>query len=282
MQAMQLTLVSVVLGGLLASCSGAGDAATPASRGRVVDSSAGTVALGLDAAVGYRASGAGAAAITGTVSVAAPSVDSVVPVRRDTALCGDSARVVEVATRDGALANVLVWVDGIASGKPLPDVRRHTLTIERCRIDPRILTAVTGSTINVFSGDPVTHDLRFYREGATDPVTYARLMDNGQVVPSELLAASPGIVEARCTMHPWVRGYIAVFEHPYFAVTDEQGAFRIDGLPAGTYGVKVWHESMSHPVEHRVVVGDGGVGRLDVRAKLGVERESERAERVRE
>lgn len=277
MQAMRLTLVSVVLGGLLASCSGAGDAAMPGSRGREVDSSAGTVALGLDAAVGYRPAGAGAAAITGTVSVAVPSADSVVPVRRDTALCGDSARVVEVAMRDGALANVLVWVDGIPSGKALPDVRRHTLTIERCRIDPRILPTVTGSTINVFSRDPVTHDLRFYREGATDPVTYARLMDNGQVVPSDQLAAAPGIVEARCTMHPWVRGYVAVFEHPYFAVTDEQGAFRIDGLPAGTYGVKVWHESMPQPLQHRIVVGDGGIGRLDVSVELDVDRrESER------
>ena len=45
--------------------------------------------------------------------------------------------------------------------------------------------------------------------------------------------------------------------------------FKIDGLPAGTYNVKVWHERLAKPVEQRVVVGPGGVGELDVSLALG-------------
>jgi hypothetical protein len=96
-----------------------------------------------------------------------------------------------------------------------------------------------------------------------------RTVDAGQVVPSEKIAGAPGIVEVRCPEHPWARAYIAVFDHPYFAVTDERGAFKIDSLPAGTYTVKVWHEGIDKPVEQRVVIQPGGVGRLDVALALG-------------
>jgi hypothetical protein len=159
-------------------------------------------------------------------------------------------------------------VDGVTSGKPLPDVRRETLTIEKCRFEPRVMAVVTGSTINVFSRDRVAHGPRFYREGAAQPIEEINTVDAGQVVPSEKIAREPGIIEVRCSEHPFARAYIAVFDHPYFAVSDEQGAFKIDGLPAGTYNVKVWQERLGQPVEQRVVVGAGGVGQLDVALAL--------------
>ena len=87
-------------------------------------------------------------------------------------------------------------------------------------------------------------------------------------MPSEKIAAQPGIVEVRCAEHPFARAYIAVFDHPYFAITDDQGSFRIDGLPAGTYNVKIWHERLAKPVEQRVVVGANGSARLDATLAL--------------
>jgi hypothetical protein len=43
-------------------------------------------------------------------------------------------------------------------------------------------------------------------------------------------------------VHPWMRGYIAVFKHPYFAVTSKDGTLNISGLPPGTYPINAWHE----------------------------------------
>lgn len=268
MHAMRLTITAAMFAAILPSCSGSGDAATPnGTTGRVVDSSDGTVALGLDEPTTYRPAAAGPASLAGTVSVQGAPADSLIAVRRDTRTCGDTVRMLDVGGA-GTLSNALVWVEGITSGKPLPDVRRQTLTIEKCRLEPRVLAIVAGATINVLSRDPVVHDLRFFREGSGDAIAYVHTVDDGQVVPTERVAGKPGIVETRCTMHPWVRGYVAVFEHPYFAVTDDKGAFKIDGLPAGTYGVKVWHQGMDAPVEQRVVVGDSGTGRLDVAVAL--------------
>lgn len=234
-------------------------------RGRIVESSAGTVELGIRER-GYTAGVVRApSTLSGTIAASATRSDSMIAVARDPAVCGDSAAVREIAMNGSALGNALVWVVGVPSGKALPETRRTTLTIEGCRIDPRVTAVVAGSTINVFSRDRAGHTVRFYREGNGTPVARIMTMDAGQVVPSEAIAEEPGIVEARCEKHPWVRGYVAVFEHPYFAITDEDGAFTIDSLPPGTYTVKIWHESLAAPLERRVVIGAGGAGRLDVR-----------------
>ncbi|HEU4994329.1 MAG TPA: carboxypeptidase regulatory-like domain-containing protein [Gemmatimonadaceae bacterium] len=249
------------------------DAAVPFKRRAVKDSASGTVALGIEPSR-YRPNGAavngGAGSIGGTIALRGGVVlqDSVVAVGRDAKLCGDSAVVSEVASNGSTLANALVWVDSIATGKPLPEIRRETLTIERCRFAPRIMAVVRGSTVNVFSRDQVAHSPVFYREGNGQPVDQMHTVDDGQVIPSEKIARQSGFIEARCKLHPFARAYIAVFDHPYFAITDANGQFTIDGLPPGTYNVRVWHERLEKPVVQRVVVGPGGTARLDASLAL--------------
>lgn len=247
-------LRAALLSSLLA-CGGSGQSA---GNGRVTDSAAGTVALGLDETTRYReVAVASATPLRGVVALGA--VDTTQrPLART---CQDST---------GATAGVsaglraLVWVDGITSGKPLPELRRERIVIQDCQFSPRLMATTSGSTVNVFSADPVVHETRFYRENQGEPVAHLLTVDEGQVIPSERIAAEPGIVEARCTRHPWVRGFVAVFEHPYFAITDDAGAFTIDSLAPGTYTVKVWREGMTAPAEHRVVVGPGGAGQVQL------------------
>jgi len=252
----------------LAACGGKGEAAVPAGKQRIVDSSGGTVALGIDDKRPYRPSSAGAGSIAGKLTLQGEPRDSVVAVANDPKVCGDSAAVHQTVTDGTSLGNVLVWIDGIDAGKPLPDVRRETLTIEHCRFEPRILAVTAKTTINVFSRDHATHQMDFYREGADEPIEHIRTVDEGAVVPSEKIASVPGIVEIRCKEHGFARGYVAVFDHPYFAVTDESGAFKIEGLPPGTYTVKIWHERLAQPMTQRVVVQPSGESRLDTSVAL--------------
>lgn len=246
---------------LLPACSDDGQAAeVGGGRGRVEGVVGGTVALGIKD-LNYRPMAVGTtASLTGIVSLDSMARDSIVVVTRGINVCGDSAVVTEASA-----ANALVWIDGITAGKPLPGIRRGEIAIERCRFTPRMLAVRSGTTINVKSRDPIVLTSRFYHEGAAEPLAEIHTVDAGQVVPSEKIASSPGIVEIRTPQQPWMRGYIAVFAHPYFAVADESGQFTIDSLPPGTYTVKVWHEKLETPMEQRVVVGNGGTARLELR-----------------
>ncbi|MEX2152570.1 MAG: carboxypeptidase-like regulatory domain-containing protein [Gemmatimonadaceae bacterium] len=270
MQATKSKLVGAfLLLGPLAACTG--ESAVPrGANGEVVDSSAGTVVLGIRGVGTYRPAVLGATgSLAGSISrEGTPPDDSTVAVNGDSQLCGDSASVTRTSSNGGALGNVLVWIVGVTAGKSPPEVRRETLTIEDCVFEPRLMAVMSGTTINLLSRDHTTYTSRFYREGAGEPVDAIHTVDAGQVVPSEKIAAKPGIVEARRTPHPWARAYIAVFDHPYFAVTNERGDFTIDSLPPGTYTVKVWHERLEKPVEQRIVVGPRGTARIDAALTL--------------
>ena len=246
---------------VLPACSDDGQAAeVRGGRDRVEGVAGGTVALGIRD-LNYRPMAVGvAASIDGTVTLDSAARDSIVPVTRNREECGDSARVTETSP-----ANVLVWIDGITAGKALPEIRRDEIVIDECRYAPRVLAVIAGTTINVKSRDKLVLTSRFYLEGAPEPVAEVHTVDEGQVVPDEKIGARAGIVEIRAPEQPWIRGYIAVFDHPYFAVADENGRFTIDSLPPGTYTVKAWHERLDKPTEQRVVVGSGGTGRVEFR-----------------
>ncbi len=245
----------------LAACTEQGQAAP--RQVRIADSSAGTVALGIENRP-YRVTPAGqTGAFAGAITARPqPLTNSGVMPPRDARLCGDT--VSGNGSNGDSPVNVLVWIDGIATGKAFPEVRRETLTVQSCRFRPRLLAVTTGTTINVLSLDRAAMTSRFFRENGGVPVEEIRTVDAGQVVPSEKIAGKAGIVEVRRKEHPWARGYIAVFDHPYFAVTDAQGRFTIDGLPPGTYTARIWYEGLSDPVEQRVVIAPGGTSRLEM------------------
>jgi hypothetical protein len=243
-------------------------------NGKAEDSSGGdVVSLGI-ARLTYRpAAAAASGAIVGRVSIAGTAADSAAPSRtpmsprpsRSTpaAMCDSNAAM----PTSGGVSNALVWIEGMSTGKPLPEVRRETLNVDHCGVEPQLLAVVSPTTINVFSRDKDTHYTRFYRSGS-GVVDSVRTVDEGEVVPSERIAAVPGIVEVRDATHPGIRGYVAAFSHPYFAVTDASGAFRIDGLQPGTYTIKIWHADLPAPVQQRVVVGAGGTGHVDAQLAL--------------
>ena len=62
-------------------------------------------------------------------------------------------------------------------------------------------------------------------------------------------------VQAKCSVHPWMSANLAIMEHPYFAVTNNQGAFKITGLPAGTYTIEIWHEVFGTQTKEITVSG---------------------------
>ena len=239
-----------------------------------------------DSARGAAAHGAGAfASSTGgdysTVAIPAPGAirgtvtitgdipeDSLVHPTSDVPTCGTDLVNTTIDHNGPLLAGAVVWLDGIRAGKPLPLVRRYDVINEGCLVTPRVQAAIMGGTLNVRSRDPVTHRTRLVRAGETKPIALVTETDEGQVVPLDHALEVPGQIEIRCDQHPWTRGYIAVFDHPYFAVTTANGDFELDSVPPGKYTLKVWHERLGTTSREVNVVG-GGTATADVEMRAG-------------
>lgn len=239
----------------------------PTTAAKTDDSAAGTVDLGSMAyhAVPMTAVGSVTGMITRDGS--APLVSDTATGTPDKQICGKKVETVTATTSKG-LANAVVWIADAATGKSLPTERRIELASEDCVLDPRVQAAVAGTTVNVENDDKVLHKFIFTHLGKHDTLTVVPFFNAGEVVASERIAKTAGIVEVRCTLHPWTRGYVAVFDHPYYAVTQKNGSFTIDSLPPGSYRVMVWHEGAGKPVEQQVQVAAGGTSRMDLTLRV--------------
>ena len=207
--------------------------------------------------------------VTGTITIGGDiPADSLVHPTSDVATCGSELTDGTIDHNGPLLAGAVVWLDGVRAGKPLPLVRRYDVINEGCLVVPRIQAAIVGGTLNVRSLDPVIHRTRLIRAGETKPVALVTETDEGQVVPLDHALEVPGQIEIRCDQHPWTRGYIAVFDHPYFAVTGANGAFAFDSVPPGTYTLRVWHERLG-TASKQVVVSGGGTATADIELRAG-------------
>jgi len=154
-------------------------------------------------------------------------------------ICGDSVPNEEVvAGSGGALANVVVWIDGIQSGAA---PTRHNITLDQhnCRYTPHVQATTRGSQVTVTSQDPTLHNTHATMGNRT--IFNLALPTKGVRINRPL--SRPGLIDVKCDAgHTWMRAYIHVFEHPYFAVTGADGRFELTQVPPGQHTLKAWHE----------------------------------------
>ncbi len=166
----------------------------------------------------------------------------------------ESTHECETGTQTPARSRAaLVWIDGLESGKVLPIEKRADLSSEDCSLDPSIVATTVGSTVNVYNDDAALHRLVFTGPPVDGSVTMP-FFNTGQVVASERLTKRVGFVDVSCTLHPWTHATIAVFDQPYFAVTDDHGRFSMDSIPEGSYTLMVWRPDLDKPIERRIQV----------------------------
>lgn len=188
---------------------------------------------------------------------------------RDSAMCGPSIPDESLQVRSGAIAGAVVWLEGVRTGKSPGLERRVELESDRCRLAPRVQAAVVGSAVNIIGHDNLLQHLTFQVSGESAPRASIQLGGGEQVIPTELPFTSPGMVSVRDTAHAWSRAYLAVFDHPYFAVTATGGTFTIDSVPPGKYTLHAWHERTG-VTRHSVDVAANGA------AKVAIALESEK------
>jgi hypothetical protein len=92
------------------------------------------------------------------------------------------------------------------------------------------------------SSDPVGHNVRY--SGFTNAANNVALPPQGELKVKLVAERRP--LPLACDIHPWMKGYMMVFDHPFFAVTGEDGSFEIQGVPAGAQKLVVWQEKVGY------------------------------------
>ena len=176
--------------------------------------------------------------ITGIVTMDNPPVSSTVDVNADAAICGDTVPYEEIlADSAGHVANAVVRVAGVAWPASMPP---PTLNNAGCRFVPHVQITPTRSQLEITSEDDTLHSTHTYDDRNRTDFNIA-LPFPGMSVTRPL--RRPGVVRIECDSHAWMRGWIVV-SNDLGAVSAGDGSFTIDGVPAGTHELSIWHERL--------------------------------------
>jgi hypothetical protein len=112
----------------------------------------------------------------------------------------------------------------------------------QCAFIPHALAMQEGQKLVSKNSSPVVHNVNWTGFPRTNPGGNV-ILPAGKAHVIEGLKADRYPVVVACNIHPWMKAYVRIFDHPYFAVTDENGNFEIKMAPAGKYRLVVWHET---------------------------------------
>jgi hypothetical protein len=159
---------------------------------------------------------------------------------------------------DQRMANVLVWISKGTPEKthPAPEAPQ-ILTQRGCQYVPHVFVVQKGQTLQIQNPDGILHNVNGMPK-ANAPFNLAMPATLEEtVVNLDAVEAEP--FEIRCDIHPWMRAYCAVLDHPYFQVTEIDGKFEISDLPPGEYQLSAWHEKLG-VLTSQVRVSDEAAG----------------------
>lgn len=159
-----------------------------------------------------------------------------------------------VATPDGRLANVVVFLRDAAAAMPVEPLPPAELDQVNCRFVPHVLALKTGQVLRVRTSDPTLHNVHTLT--SINPAKNVAFRPNDG--PKEMSFAAAEEFTVRCDVHHWMSARVHVFDHPHFAVSRADGGFELPGVPAGRHTLVFRHELFGD-VERTVDVSDGAV-----------------------
>jgi hypothetical protein len=199
------------------------------------------------------------ATLRGTVNfTGSVPADETIVINEDADYCGKEQKVGKYLVSDSRVQNVVVWIEGIEKGKAVPK-KEVDVAIKNCRAVPHVNVGFVGGEYVFRNDDEILHTIQSKLGLAYQKKVSSRPLEDGTSIYNLALpkkghevkkpvkrwhryTEDTGFIQIRSNTHNWIRGYIFVFDHPYAAVTDAKGTFEMEGLPAGDYVLKVWHE----------------------------------------
>ncbi len=167
----------------------------------------------------------------------------------------------DLLVTDGKVQNAFVYLKSEFLGAhrfAVPDL--DIMLVQRnCQFSPHVLALRVGQRLQIINSDQTVHNVH-------PTPKYNREWDQSHPPNADPMvktfARAEVLVPVKDNQHPWEKAYVAVMDHPFFAVSDEGGRFEIRGLPAGTYTLVVWHEYLGEQ-ELEITVAPGEIRHAD-------------------
>jgi len=157
-----------------------------------------------------------------------------------------------VVGSNGGIRYAVVSLTNISKGKAFPE-GESVLDQEGCEYLPYVTVVAQDHELVIKNSDGILHNIHTYSE-KNKPVNRAQPKFKKKIKEK---FSEPEMIKVTCDVHGWMRGWVAVADHPYYAVTDESGAFELTDVPAGDYEIKVWQEKLGESTQKVSVPGGG-------------------------
>jgi plastocyanin len=181
--------------------------------------------------------------ITGKVAFAGKAPAREPLVRDSDPVCDKTPKLSEdVVVTDGRLRDVLVRLPIGAAGVHAAPADPVVVTQRECMYAPRVVGIVAGQKVIIRNGDPTYHNVRA-ASGKKTVFNLSQPAEAPEIVRENL--GKPGdVVSLHCDVHGWMQAFAVINDHPFFAVTPDDGSFTLANVPVGTYQLEAWHPTL--------------------------------------
>lgn len=158
----------------------------------------------------------------------------------------------DVLVNDGKLQNAMVYIkDGLGNRVFALPSTTAVLDQKGCVFIPRVLGVQTDQPLQMLNSDPLAHNVHGLPKNSA---SWNFSLGVKGMSRTTSIAKSETMIEVKCDVHPWMRSYVGVFEHPYFMLSGADGAFALKDVPPGEYTIEAWHERFGVQTQ-KVILG---------------------------
>ncbi|MEE8496407.1 MAG: DUF2012 domain-containing protein [Xanthomonadales bacterium] len=163
----------------------------------------------------------------------------------NTDVCGNSQEIDYVKVNNGALTDVVVYLDKVPAGKAFSDEEAEIDQVG-CKFLPFFSVMINGQDLKVHNSDAVAHNVHtFELIGASKRTAFnVNQPDQGSVLTKRVKLRRGNAMKLECDQHAFMHGFIFVAKNPYYTLVAEDGSFTIDNIPPGSYTLRAWHATL--------------------------------------
>ena len=184
----------------------------------------------------------GKGTITGKIAFEgdAPKMDAL-PRQSDPVCAKTPMNSVDVVVANGAVKDVLVRLP-VGAAKGAAPATPVEVDQKNCMYEPHVFGLVSGQKVTIKNTDGTTHNVHSY---VGDETKFNEAQPAGSADLTKDIEAEAGdVLHLKCDVHAWMESFGVVTDHPYFAVSGDDGSFKIADAPAGKYTLEAWHPKM--------------------------------------